>query len=61
MRKLSKPRNVRNVDGTMNELEAGQIEHAVDLEINHNGVKTWHAFYVADIGPDDFLLGYPLL
>ena len=28
---------------------------------NHCGVKITHVFFVADIGPDDFILGYPFL
>ena len=58
-RKLISPRNVRNVDGTPN--KAGKIVEAVDLIIDHYGTKTTHVFFVADIGPDDFIFGYPFL
>src|SRR4029077_13684459 len=58
-RKLTKARRVQNVDGTPN--KAGQILEAVDLSVNNNGEKALHAFYVADIGQDDFILGYPFL
>jgi len=33
----------------------------VDLTVNNNGEQALHAFYVADIGQDDFILGYPFL
>jgi len=29
--------------------------------VNNNGEQALHAFYVADIGQDDFILGYPFL
>jgi len=50
---------VQNVDGTNN--KAGQILEAIDLTVNNNGEQALHAFYVADIGQDDFILGYPFL
>ena len=58
-RKLPKARKVQNVDGTTN--KSGQILEAIDLTVNNNGEKALHAFYVADIGQDDFILGYPFL
>jgi len=58
-RKLQTPRKVRNVDGTPN--KAGNITEAVDLITSHQGTKITHVFFIADIGPDDFILGYPFL
>src|SRR5260221_2509225 len=58
-RKLRTPRNVRNVDGTPN--RAGKITEAVDLVIDHRGNKITHVFFVADLGPDNFIFGYPFL
>jgi len=58
-RKLQNPRKVRNVDGTTN--KAGNITEAVDLVANHRGTKITHVFFITDIGPDDFILGYPFL
>jgi len=58
-RTLAKARKVQNVDGTSN--KARQILEAVDLTVNNNGEQALHAFYVADIGQDDFILGYPFL
>jgi len=57
--KLATPQSVRNVDGTEN--KAGKIEEAVTLVTKHRGTITKHIFFVADIGPDDFILGYPFL
>jgi len=59
MRTLPKAQKVQNVDGTDN--KAGQILKAVDLMVNNNGEQALHAFYIADIGQDDFILGYPFL
>ena len=56
---LQKARKVQNVDGTTN--KSGQILEAVDLTVNNNGEQVLHAFYVADIGQDDFILGYLFL
>jgi len=47
------------VDGTDN--KAGQILEAVDLTVNNNREQALHAFYIANIGQDDFILGYPFL
>jgi len=59
MRTLPKAQKVQNVDRTNN--KAGQILEAVDLTVNNNGEQALHAFYVADIGQDDFILSYPFL
>ena len=56
-RKLVKPQKVQNVNGTPN--KSGEIFEAVDLLVNNNGQKASHAFFVANIGHDDFILGYP--
>ena len=56
-RTLVKPQKVQNVDGTPN--KSGEILKAVNLLVNNNGWKASHAFFVADIGQDDFILGYP--
>jgi len=56
---LPKARKVQNVDGTDN--KAGQILEVVDLMVNNNGKQALHAFYIADIGQDDFILSYPFL
>ena len=58
-RKVDKPRIIRNVDGTAN--KGGHITHYVDLEFQQNNEWTSHIqrFYLADLGTDDLILGYP--
>jgi len=56
-RKLVKPQKVQNVDGSPN--KSGEILEAIDLLVNNNGQKASHSFFVANIGRDDFILGYP--
>jgi len=56
-RKLTIPRKVQNVDSSPN--KSGEILKAVDLSVNNNGQKASHPFFVANIGRDDFILGYP--
>jgi len=56
-RTLAKPRKVQNVDGTPN--KSGEISEAVNLLVNNNDKKASHTFFVANIGQDDFILGYP--
>ena len=56
-RKLDKPRKVQNIDGTAN--KDGEILEVVDLLVNNNGKEATHAFFVANIGQDDYILGYP--
>jgi predicted aspartyl protease len=57
--KLPKPRKVKNVDGTLN--QSGEVIEGVILIIKHNGKPQKHLFYVANIGEDDLILGYPFL
>ena len=54
---LERPHDVRNVDGTTN--KGGQISQTTTLKIRHNGTETLHKFFITDIGPDDFIFGYP--
>ena len=54
---LERPRDVRNVDSTTN--KGGRISQTTTLKIQHNRTETAHKFFVADIGPDDFIFGYP--
>ena len=55
--KLEKPQKVQNINGTTN--KDGEILEAVDLLVNNNGKSATHAFFVANIGQDDYILGYP--
>jgi predicted aspartyl protease len=54
---LSKPRKVRNVDGTPN--QAGEIQQACKMTIQYHGKRSKHNFFLANIGIDDVILGYP--
>jgi hypothetical protein len=62
---LDRPRTVRNVDGTTN--QGGEIREYVDLEVKTgNWEDEWFAmtgtkqhFYLADLGGDQIILGYP--
>ncbi|KAH9052359.1 hypothetical protein EDB87DRAFT_1544633, partial [Lactarius vividus] len=64
-KKLAKPRTIRNVDGTTN--KAGQITEYVDVHLRpvqkERGVLDiegdLHRFYLADLGNDSMILGYP--
>jgi len=58
-KKLQTPRSIRNVDGTPN--KAGKITGAAEFVTDHIGTKTRHIFFIADIGPDDYILGFPFL
>jgi hypothetical protein len=55
--KLPKARQLLNVDGTVNKL--GSVTEIVILTIRSGGYNRSHKFLVADIGEDDFILGYP--
>ena len=56
-RKLVKPQKVQNIDSTPN--KSGEILEAIDLLVNNNGQKASHAFFITNIGRNDFILGYP--
>jgi hypothetical protein len=57
--KLPKPQKVKNVDGTLN--QSGEVTKEIILIVKHNGRPQKHLFYVANIGEDDIILGYPFL
>ena len=62
---LSTPCIIRNVDGTQN--KGGRITEYVDLEVKTGqDESSWFSmpgtkqhFYLADLGKDDMILGYP--
>jgi hypothetical protein len=56
---LTKPKVVRNVDGTTN--SNGTVTKYAPITILHNGQTTAHTFYVIDLGEDHVLLGMPFL
>jgi hypothetical protein len=57
--KLPKPQKVKNVDGMLN--RSGEVTKGVTLIIKYNGRPQKHLFYVANIGEDNHILGYPFL
>jgi hypothetical protein len=57
--KLPKPQKVKNMDGTLN--QSGEVTKGVILVVKYNGRPQKHLFYVANIGEDDLILGYPFL
>jgi hypothetical protein len=57
--KLPKPQKVKNVDGMLN--QSGEVTEGVNLIVKHDGKPQKHLFYVANIGEDDLILGYPFL
>ena len=56
---VKKPRPLRNADGSHNAI--GQITSYVDLEVQTGPKKQAHRFYLANLGEDDLILGYPWL
>ncbi|KAH9053049.1 hypothetical protein EDB87DRAFT_1528015, partial [Lactarius vividus] len=57
-KKLSKPRTIRDVDRTTN--KAGQITEYIDIRLRPVQKKEeLHHFYLADLGSDSMILGYP--
>ena len=57
--KLEKPRPIINADGTPN--GKGALTRCVKLMITHNGKEEQQRFYVADLGTDRVILGFPWL
>ena len=54
---MDKPWKVQNIDSTAN--KDGEILEAVDLLVDNNRKSATHAFFIANIGQDDYILGYP--
>ena len=54
-----KPRVIRNVDGTSNQM--GKVIKAIILNVQYKGQHTMHTFYVITLGDDHMLLGMPFL
>jgi len=57
VKQLPKPREVYNVDGTLN--KQGSITHCTDLEVQTGGKKTIMRFFLTDLGEHKMILGYP--
>ena len=59
MRHLTKTRILYNVDRTKN--KSGRITHYIDLEITRGTQIRVQRFYIANLGTDRFILGFPWL
>ena len=56
-RLLSIPRKLQNADGSPN--AGGGLTHFTELEVVTGGKPHRLRFYIANMGPDDLVLGYP--
>jgi hypothetical protein len=57
IKQLEKPRNVRNVDGTMN--SAGQIKYYTDMDVQTGSRRMKMRFFLTNLGGNHAILGYP--
>lgn len=55
--KLKTPRKVRNIDRSLD--KSRTVTEVVLLNMTHEDHAARHAFFVADIGADELILGYP--
>ena len=58
-RRLDRPRILYNVDKTEN--RSGRITHYTDLEVTRGMQMKVQRFYIANLGTDRFILGFPWL
>ena len=58
-KKLNRPKEVKNIDGTLN--ISGSITHETFLKVRLNGKEKTLRFYLANIGNEEAILGYPFL
>ena len=56
-RLLTMPRKLQNADGSPN--TGGGLTHFTELEVFTGDEPQQLRFYIADMGPDDLVLGYP--
>ena len=56
-RLLTVPRKLQNADGSPN--AGGGLTHFTELEVFTGDTPHRLRFYIADMGPDDLVLGYP--
>ena len=56
-RLLTIPRKLQNADGSPN--AGGELTHFTELEVFMGDTPQRLRFYIADMGPDDLVLGYP--
>ena len=58
-RSLPREIGLRNIDGTEN--KSGSIRYSCTLTVTVGGYTAEHEFLVADLGPEDVILGLPWL
>ena len=56
-RLLTVPRKLQNADGSPN--AGGGLTHFTELEVFMGDMPQRFRFYIADMGPNDLVLGYP--
>ena len=56
-RLMMTPRKLQNADGSPN--AGGGLTHFTELEVFTDDTPHVLCFYIADMGPDDLVLGYP--
>ena len=54
---MENPRKLQNTDGSPN--AGGGLKHFTELEVVTGETPHLLCFYIADMGPDDLVLGYP--
>ena len=54
---MENPRKLQNTDGSPN--AGGGLKHFTELEVVTGKTPHLLRFYIADMGPDDLVLGYP--
>ena len=54
---MENPRKLQNADGSPN--AGGGLKYYTELEVITGEIPHLLRFYIADIGPDDLILGYP--
>ena len=54
---LDNPRKLQNADGSPN--AGGGLKYYTELEVVTGDIPHLLRFYIADMGPDDLVLGYP--
>ena len=59
IRKLSEPRIIYNIDGTLN--KAGSITHRAQLQVTFGKETRTVDFFITDLGQDRAVLGFPFL
>ena len=59
IQKLSKPRIIYNIDGTLN--KAGSITHKTQLQVTFGKETHTVDFFITDLGQDRAVLGFPFL